>query len=92
MLQKVKSYSQLFIAKKSLKTLLKTNRFESEALMKNYHRILVENNQLHEDLTKGSVEGKNKLSKQLIDSFVELREQRHDEDFYTQVANQWVKK
>lgn len=92
MLQKMKSYSQLFIAKKSLKTLLKTNRYESEEVMKNYYRALVENNQLNEDLTKGSVEGKNKLSKQLIDSFVELREHQHDEDFYTQVAKQWVKK
>lgn len=92
MLQKMKSYSQLFIAKKSLNTLLKTNRYESEALMRNYHTILVENNQLHEDLTKGSVEGKNKLSIQLIDSFIKLRDHRHDEDFYTQVAKEWVKK
>ncbi|MFD0954645.1 hypothetical protein [Virgibacillus natechei] len=92
MLQKMRSYSQLFVAKKSLKTLLKTNRVETEQMMKTYHEALVDNNQLNEDLTEASVPAQNKLSKQLIESFVELRDHRNEEGFYTQVAKHWVEK
>ncbi|WP_303447967.1 hypothetical protein [Oceanobacillus profundus] len=52
---------------------------------------LIKNKYLREDLTEGSNTAKIKNGKRLISAFVVNRDKKDEDDFYIQVAKEWVK-
>lgn len=100
MLQKL--YSRLFfiltrftlysLFKRRESKFKKTRAYEDvNSIMKNGLENLIKNKYLREDLTKGSNTPKIENGKSLISAFVAKRNKKDEDDFYIQVAKEWVK-
>ncbi|MEC5425771.1 hypothetical protein QGM71_20090 [Virgibacillus sp. C22-A2] len=59
--------------------------------MENSLKNLIRNKYLREDLTKGPNTAKIKNGKRLISAFVANRNNKDEDDFYIQVAKEWVR-
>ncbi|WP_226036197.1 hypothetical protein [Aquibacillus saliphilus] len=96
MFQRLISYMTLSMTRFSLRNILKLkdtrDYYSVNEIMQTYQENLIKHNQLNEDLTAGPVLARNKLSKKLIASFTLMRHKQHEDDFYLQVAKEWVNK
>lgn len=70
----------------------KTRVYEDvNSIMENILKNLIKNNNLLEDLTEGPKIAETKNGKRLISSFIANRNKKDEDDYYIQVAKEWVK-
>ncbi|MCA0987372.1 hypothetical protein [Guptibacillus algicola] len=91
MFRKVFQVSQLAFLRFLTRLMLKKKIYkEPTNIMKNFQMRFVNKGYLNEDLTKGAESAPYSIIQELVHSFVSLRQFRNEEDFYIQVAKNWV--
>ena len=81
-----------FLFKRRESKFKKSRSYEDvNSIMGNGLENLIKNKYLQEDLTKGPNTAKIKNGKRLISAFVANRNKKDEDEFYIQVAKEWVK-